>query len=231
MQPPSPRGSSRDVGGFSRGRAQGNVANIADFEISATFGTVQSGFVYLYHSKEDPQPLPVSQMKATCFIRVEVHTQLAPILDLVCEKYAPIKSELLSYITWIKLIAIWLDDRIYIWDSEIEMWELKGLFDHAYAQSEAIDFVVENGRYCIHILAVRFYYCFKCYNHYWLMFFSFRLQLSLLLRLNHLPRPFPIPAVFHSLVVLPRAPTLLHHQLLLLLLLLLSFLLTNMNRL
>jgi len=38
------------------------------------------------------------------------------------------------------------------------MWELKGLFDHAYAQSEAIDFMVENGRYCIHILAVRFYY-------------------------------------------------------------------------
>jgi len=98
MQPPSPRGSSRDVGGFSRGRAQGNVANIADLEISTTFGTVQSGFVYLYHSKEDPQPLPVTQMKATCFIRVEVHTQLAPILDLVCEKYAPIKSELLSYI-------------------------------------------------------------------------------------------------------------------------------------
>ena len=50
------------------------------------------------------------------------------------------------------------------------MWELKGLFDHAYAQSEAIDFMVENGRYCIHILAVRFYYCFKCYKHYLLMF-------------------------------------------------------------
>lgn len=95
MRSPSPQGSSRAIGGFSRGRAQGNAANIADLKISATFGTAQTGFVYLYHCKEDPQPLPVSQMKATCFIRVEVHTQLAPILDLVCEKYSPIKSELL----------------------------------------------------------------------------------------------------------------------------------------
>ena len=56
----------------------------------------------------------------------------------------------------------YLEDRIYVWDSDLYVWDLKGLYDLAVSESEEIEFELLDSRYQIHILAVRTYYLFFC---------------------------------------------------------------------
>src|SRR5258708_18064717 len=87
--PPPLHGSSSTTRGILRGRAQGNVFNLADAEkpLEAQIGAV-IGKVKVYRPGEDP-----STVKPQMVIKAEVSQNIAPVLTDVGELYSPVKSK------------------------------------------------------------------------------------------------------------------------------------------
>lgn len=86
--PPPLHGASRTTGGVFRGRAQGNVLNIADAEKHTEDIGPLVGNVKVYRVGDDPQA-----GKAQTVFKAAVSKDIAPILRELSELYSPIKSE------------------------------------------------------------------------------------------------------------------------------------------
>jgi len=87
------QGASRTSGGIIRGRAIGNIFNIADAPgIQDDFlPTPTPGKVYLY-SASDSLQLDPARVKPNSVLKVDVSPSLAPILAKIARKYSPIRG-------------------------------------------------------------------------------------------------------------------------------------------
>ena len=97
------QGASRTVGGFARGRAQGNIFNFADAPDLCPDQPLMSnkGKVLLYTTMGDPETIrPVMSLKH------DVSPTIGPVLAKLGKRYTPIDSMLflLSLIHGIMLI-------------------------------------------------------------------------------------------------------------------------------
>ena len=92
---PSPdlQGASRTTGGVFRGRAVGNVLNVADAVMMSTAedpGPAITGRVLIYENKTDNEPAFTMKHIVT--------SDLRPILTRLAEKHPPIRSESLLHV-------------------------------------------------------------------------------------------------------------------------------------
>lgn len=92
--PPGLQGASRITGGFIRGRAHGNVYNLADpIDFDQRLGRVM-GKVHVYTSHGNP-----NNSDPYMSLKHEVTTSLAPVLKKLGNQYSPVKSK--HIIIWI----------------------------------------------------------------------------------------------------------------------------------
>jgi len=90
-----PHGSSSTTEGVLRGRAEGNVFNLADAEKTKETGIGSLvGKVKVYQLGE----IPSSSTKPQMVIKVEVNQTMAPVLTDLGDRYSPIKSELAIFL-------------------------------------------------------------------------------------------------------------------------------------
>lgn len=94
--PPHLRGASRIFGGFARGRALGNVDNIADAHDVAfdNLGPIM-GKVYLYFCNTDPGQFNATSVKPTSTVKCTVGPTVGPVLKTIARKFSPVRSECL----------------------------------------------------------------------------------------------------------------------------------------
>ena len=92
--PPHLRGASRVVGGIARGRALGNVFNLADAS-DATLDDLGPtvGKVYLYFCNIDPGQLDLASVKPSGTINCAVSPTVGPILKKIARKFSPVQGE------------------------------------------------------------------------------------------------------------------------------------------
>ena len=83
-------GASRTTGGTTRGRAVGNVFNLADpFQTDTDFmPQSRLGKVHIYTSHADP-----SNNKPDMVLKHEVTPRLEPVLKSLARSYSPVESE------------------------------------------------------------------------------------------------------------------------------------------
>jgi hypothetical protein len=83
------QGASRMAGGVIRGRAQGNIYNFADEENLQDFTfpaeTASTGVLHVFLSRDAAKPAMTLKLKVT--------TQLGPVLEVLAERYSPVKSK------------------------------------------------------------------------------------------------------------------------------------------
>lgn len=92
--PPRLHGASRVVGGFARGRALGNVFNLADANDEALHDLGPTmGKVYLYFCNDDPGQLDLASVKPSGTIRCPVSPTVGPVLKTVARKFSPVRGE------------------------------------------------------------------------------------------------------------------------------------------
>jgi len=94
--PPRLRGSSRVAGGFARGRALGNVFNLADantMEIDDLGPTI--GKVFLYFCNDDPAQFDLASIKPSGTVKCAVTPTISPVLQAVARKFSPVKGKCL----------------------------------------------------------------------------------------------------------------------------------------
>jgi hypothetical protein len=87
-------GSSSTTEGILRGKAEGNVFNLADAEKTKETGIGPLvGKVKVFQLGESP-----SSTKPQMVIKVEVNQTMAPVLTDLGDRYSPIKSELAIFL-------------------------------------------------------------------------------------------------------------------------------------
>jgi hypothetical protein len=82
-----------------RGKAIGNVVNMADLEEDMVTFDHESlakplmGKISLYVSDLNPNLLNINEMKPAMSTKTAVHDSIKPILDTIAKRYSPIKSK------------------------------------------------------------------------------------------------------------------------------------------
>ncbi|CAA7271391.1 unnamed protein product [Cyclocybe aegerita] len=125
-----PMGSSRAVGGFSRGNALGNAPNLADMggssglaqtDVLAVTAPPCPGIIYVYHQRDTPQPQSIKNISPSWFIKVNLNLTLGKILEKVrdCDEHIQ-------------------NDRVFIWDDKYG-WEAYGPFKQAIISTDIIE--------------------------------------------------------------------------------------------
>ena len=95
------QGASRTSGGILRGRAQGNLLNLADMTHAGPGHRMASrGRVFVYSSPLNPTTLDPETMKPMASVKVTTTETLAPMLQQVTRRFSPVRSKytLLYYI-------------------------------------------------------------------------------------------------------------------------------------
>jgi hypothetical protein len=91
------QGASRTSGGISRGRAQGNVFNLADATDVSVQGPRQGmaskGRVFIYSSSSNPTTLDHELMKPMATVKVLTSQTIAPMLQQVTRRFSPVRSK------------------------------------------------------------------------------------------------------------------------------------------
>ena len=96
--PPRLRGASRVVGGIARGRALGNIFNLADASDAALNDLGPNmGKVYLYFCNVDPGQLDLASVKPSGTVNCAVSPTVDPILKRFARKFSPIQGECSVY--------------------------------------------------------------------------------------------------------------------------------------
>ncbi|KAJ3494542.1 hypothetical protein NLJ89_g10786 [Agrocybe chaxingu] len=125
-----PMGSSRAVGGFSRGNALGNAPNLADMggssglartDVLAVTASPRPGIIYVYHQQDTPQPQSIKDISPSWFIKVDLNLTLGKILERVRDRDEHIQN-----------------DRVFIWD-DVYGWEAYGPFKQAIISTDIIE--------------------------------------------------------------------------------------------
>jgi hypothetical protein len=94
--PPRLRGSSRVAGGFARGRALGNVFNLADantMEID-DLGPTMGKFFYI-SPMTIQHSLTLASIKPSGTVKCAVTPTISPVLQAVARKFSPVKGKCL----------------------------------------------------------------------------------------------------------------------------------------
>ena len=92
--PPRLRGASRVVGGFARGRALGNVFNLADANDEALHDLGPTmGKVFLYFCNIDPGQLDLASVKPSGTVKCAVSPTVGPVLKTIARKFSPVRGE------------------------------------------------------------------------------------------------------------------------------------------
>ena len=88
------QGASRVTGGFSRGRALGNVFNLADAQDASLddLGPMM-GKVFLYFSNDDPGLVDLAGVKPSGTVKCAVSRTVGPVLKTVGRKFSPIRGK------------------------------------------------------------------------------------------------------------------------------------------
>jgi hypothetical protein len=142
-------GASRTIGGIFRGQAHGNVFNFADGldSIMDVPSAPLIGKVHLFLNKSDVKP--------TMSIKHEVTSQLAPVLHKIAGRYSPVRSKFLfhTFVSFLIHLHIEFNRRIYVRDEE-EIWSVRGRFNTALEDDEAVNWIVEKGDLILPVLIV-----------------------------------------------------------------------------
>ena len=94
VQPPA-NGSSRSHGGFSRGRALGNVHNFGDpgsSNMEEVESFIPDGHVNLSIVNQPPRTLSVDETSSVIKLMAPCHQLMGPLLKHVSHAYSPIRS-------------------------------------------------------------------------------------------------------------------------------------------
>ena len=88
------QGASRVTGGFARGRALGNVFNLADAQDASLddLGPMM-GKVFLYFSNDDPGLVDLAGVKPSGTVKCAVSPTVGPVLKTVGRKFSPIRGK------------------------------------------------------------------------------------------------------------------------------------------
>jgi hypothetical protein len=88
------QGASRVTGGFARGRALGNVFNLADAQDASLddLGPMM-GKVFLYFSNDDPGLVDLAGVKPSGTVKCAVSRTVGPVLKTVGRKFSPIRGK------------------------------------------------------------------------------------------------------------------------------------------
>jgi hypothetical protein len=153
--PPPLHGSSSTTEGILRGRAQGNVFNVADAEkgLEAGLGT-PIGKVKIYRPGEDP-----SSLKPQMVLKSEVTQTMGPLLTELGELYSPVKSE--SFILFPCKSYNFAEKNYRIFVYEEGNWSLKGRYKMAIKFNDSVAWSNDRGDYSLAIALVGI-----CYS-YW----------------------------------------------------------------
>ncbi len=145
------QGASRTVGGHMRGRAHGNVFNLADGQEGAHDYATQMGKVHLYtdigaHSRGD------SSRNFT----IPINFSLKPILQSLAKKWPPVESThlCLAYSKHNLLIS-YAEENPYISVLEGQEWITKGPYNTALEFDEDVTWARVDGASVLHL----------CYEH------------------------------------------------------------------
>lgn len=95
------QGASRTSGGIIRGRALGNVFNLADtsdLQMDLDLTLAVPGKVYIYESVSDSVTLDPTKVKPKRIIKTDVSRTIEPVLTKLGRKYSPIRSGLKFYL-------------------------------------------------------------------------------------------------------------------------------------
>jgi hypothetical protein len=144
------QGASRITGGVFRGRAYGNVFNLADsrdLEIAAASPVM--GKVYLYDSCVDP-----AKTKPKSAFKLKVTTSLGVVLSKLAEKDSPVRRKLLfNYSSGICFSDfLGLNPRIFVYEEDL--WNIKGRYSTAIKDEEPVTWDFINGEYILPISVV-----------------------------------------------------------------------------
>ncbi|CAA7261917.1 unnamed protein product [Cyclocybe aegerita] len=118
-----PMGSSRAVGGFSRGNAldMGGSSGLAQTDVLAVTAPPRPGIIYVYHQRDTPQPQSIKDISPSWFIKVNLNLTLGKILEKVRDRDEHIQN-----------------DRVFIWDDKYG-WEAYGPFKQAIISTDIIE--------------------------------------------------------------------------------------------
>jgi hypothetical protein len=89
------QGASCTTGGFTHGRALGNMFNVADapdYEMDIDVMLSIPGKVYIYESSSELVDLDPNTVKPLCVLKTDVSQTIAPVLTKLAHKYSPIHS-------------------------------------------------------------------------------------------------------------------------------------------
>ncbi|KAF8233142.1 hypothetical protein L208DRAFT_1218326, partial [Tricholoma matsutake] len=105
------QGASRTTGGVIRGRAYGNVFNLADsHDLETDAAASVMGKVYLYDSCVDP-----ATTKPKSAFKLKVMTSLGVVLSKLAEKDSPVSAG--------------QNSRIFVYEDDL--WNIKGCYSTA----------------------------------------------------------------------------------------------------
>jgi hypothetical protein len=82
------------MGGIARGRALGNVFNLADANDTVIHDLGPTmGKVFLYFCKDDPGQLDLALIKPSSMIKCSVSPTVGPVLKAVARKFSPVRGK------------------------------------------------------------------------------------------------------------------------------------------
>lgn len=146
------QGASRITGGIIRGRAYGNVFNLADSpEMEINPVSPVMGKVYLYDSLVDP-----TKIKPKSFFKLKVTTSLPTILSKLADRESPVHRKLLldySLAIYFK-IFLGLNPRIFV--HEEDLWSMKGRYSTAITDEDPVTWQFIDGGYALPISIVSY---------------------------------------------------------------------------
>jgi hypothetical protein len=144
------QGASRTTGGIIRGRAIGNVFNLADAcDIQHHMDVAAVGRVHLYYDLVDP-----FTTKAQCIVKVPVSSTLSPVLKSLGHTYSPVCSASCSSCLTSEIFKSFIESEYRIHTYEDKEWITKGKYDTAIEDDEYVEWVNTSGEQILPLFLV-----------------------------------------------------------------------------
>lgn len=152
-------GASRITGGVFRGRAKGNVFNIADADMLKTGDTLGpvKGKVVLYISGDDPATIKPAVAPPSMTFKLGVTSSLAELLEGLVKLYSPISCKVFPFLRSCDTNSIGQASKFHIFIHEDESWEARGKYAAALEDNEDVTWVINKSKYMLYILLVRLF--------------------------------------------------------------------------
>jgi hypothetical protein len=131
--------SNQLIGGIIRGKATGNIFNVADMPpIKESRHRLPSGMgkVKLYISSANPELLDITKMHPTMTAEAPISDTIQPVLEALADNFSPVQG--MCFYQDLDIYLLFLDkkQRIYVHDNGY--WMVKGRFEKALAKDSKI---------------------------------------------------------------------------------------------